>query len=219
VVAFAGALFATAACAGEGDTESSKDDGSNEPASSESNTTSSTERPVFDASFAPTDPSDAGPNAAPPSGGSASCVDDNDPGGSENLAKQLPPTDDCDNSFKTVKGVLDGAVDVDFYKLSGSDKFLCSLDTEFSSGTASTEICVYARCKNATANAVSGCKQGTEDSSVVGMKGCCAAGPGKATPSWDCSGITDNDSADFLIRIRQEAGSDKCLPYSFSYRF
>jgi hypothetical protein len=214
------ALGATAACASNGDAPGSPVEGEgNESSSSSSSgsTSSKDDRPTFDASFAPTD-QDA--NVDPtPDGGGDTCVDNDDPGSAENVAKQLPAMDDCDNNFKTVKGVLNGAVDVDFYKVSGTDKAGCNLDTEFSSNTSGAEICVYARCKNATANAVTGCAQGVEDTSVIGMKGCCAAAPGKATPEWDCDGITDNDSADFMIRIKPAPNTDKCLPYQFSYRF
>jgi hypothetical protein len=218
LLALGGALSTSAACAtsnGEADLSNGEGEGSGKGSSSSSG---STERPTFDASFAEADPADA--NVDPtPDGGGDTCVDNDDPGSSENVAKQLAGTDDCDNDFKTVKGVLNGAVDVDFYKMSGQDKAGCSLDTEFSSPTAGVELCVYARCKNATANAVTGCTNGVEDTSVVGMKGCCAAAPNKATPEWDCSGLLDNDSADFMIRIRQAAGGDKCLPYTFSYRY
>lgn len=222
VIALGGALFGAAACASNGDAAGSEVGGEKENASSSSSSSGSTssssgDRPTFDASFAPEE-QDANVDPTPVGGGDT-CVDNDDPGSAENVAKQLPPMDDCDNNLKTVKGVLNGAVDVDFYKVSGADKFGCSLDTEFSAATSGAEICVYARCKNATANAVTGCAAGVEDTSVIGMKGCCAATPGKATPEWDCSGVTDNDSADFMIRIKQAAGGDKCLPYTFSYRF
>jgi hypothetical protein len=221
VIALGGALFVTA-CASDGEGEGgSSSGGAPEESSSSSGSTSSstsTNRPAFDASIPPAEEQDA--NVDPtPQGGGDTCVDSDDPGSSETNAKQLAKTDDCDNGFKTVKGVLNGPVDVDFYKMSADDKFGCSLATEFSSPTAGAEICVYARCKNATENAVTGCAQGVEDTSIIGMKGCCAAAPSKATPEWDCSGITDNDSADFIIRVKQVAGSNKCLPYTFAYRF
>ena len=219
LLALGSALFASAACAtSNGDADLGPTEREDDEESSSSSSSGGTNRPTFEASIDPSEQPDA--NVDPtPEGGGDTCVDNDDPGGAENVAKALPNTDDCDDNFKTVKGVLNGAVDVDFYKMSGQDKAGCNVETEFGTSTAGAEICVYARCKNATANAVSGCTHGTLDTSVVGMKGCCAAGPNKATPEWDCSGITDNDSADFMIRIRQAAGSDKCLPYTFSYRF
>ncbi|MBX3258397.1 MAG: hypothetical protein KIS78_00910 [Labilithrix sp.] len=174
------------------------------------------DKPPFEPEFDPPAP-DEDEDPTPPDGDQ--CIDNDDPGASENVAKVLPDTDDCDNSYKTVKGVAKGAVDVDFYKLSATDKFGCSLDTDFEGKTAGTELCVYARCKNATSNAVTGCAQGVfMPPNDIGMRGCCAAAPGRAVPQWDCDGFTDNDSADFFIRVRQING-DKCLPYEFSYRY
>ena len=146
------------------------------------------------------------------------CIDNDDPGSAENVAKALPATDDCDNDYKTLDGVMKGAVDVDFYKLSATDKLGCLIDADFEGQTAGTELCVYARCKNSTIDAVTGCDQGVMSTSEIGMKGCCAAAPGRAVPKWDCEGFTDNDSADFFFRVRQING-DKCLPYKLRYRF
>lgn len=187
--------------------------------------------PKFEATI---DPSDSGggdddddeddEDPAPPGGGDQ-CIDNGDPGGSENVATKLPDTTDCDNEYKTITGVMKGAVDVDFYSLSAKDEgvsishpFGCSLDTDFEGETAGTELCVFLRCKNSTVNPVSGCAHGTLSTSDIGMKGCCTAAPGRAVPKWDCSGITDDDSADIFIRVRQ-IGGDKCLPYKVKYRF
>jgi hypothetical protein len=178
--------------------------------------------PPFDASFEPTDRNYDDPDAAPPN--SAACIDDGDPGGVESLAKGLADTNDCEDEYKTVSGVAKGAVDVDFYKLSAKDEGPsfshptgCSLDTDFQAETAGTELCVFMRCKNSV-DAVTGCDQGTPATSALGMKGCCVAGPGRALPTWDCPGVTDNDSVDIFLRVRQLKG-DKCLPYKFRYRF
>lgn len=214
-----GALWSTA-CATSVESEGG-DEGASSSSSSggaEGQSGSGGSRPAFDASFDPVE-DDGSTGSTTDAGEPTTCADDDDPGSSENTARQLPATDDCDNNMKTVKGVLNGAVDVDFYKLSGTDKFGCGLDTEFSTSTQGVELCVYARCKNATPNAVSGCASGTLDStSIPGMKGCCATA-GKATPRWDCSGITDNDSADFVLRVKRAAGGDACRSYSFAYRF
>lgn len=173
--------------------------------------------PDFEADF---DPPDAGDepdgDTTPPDGDQ--CIDKDDPGSSENVAKKLPETDDCDNNYKTVSGVANGAVDVDWYSLSALDKGGCSIDADFEGQTAGTELCVYVRCKNATANPVSGCAAGVAATSDIGMKGCCAAAPARALPKWDCDGFTDDDSADFFIRVKQ-INADKCLPYKFRYRF
>jgi hypothetical protein len=176
-----------------------------------------TPAPEFEADFEDTD--DAGTNngdPTPPDGDQ--CIDKDDPGSAENVAKVLSPIDDCDENYKSVSGVANGEVDVDFYKLSASDKTGCLVQADFEGQTAGTELCVYARCKNSTIDAVTGCEQGVENTSGIGMKGCCAAAPGRAVPKWDCSGITDDDSADFFFRVKQING-DKCLPYKLRYRF
>lgn len=188
------------------------------------------DRPNFDPQFQ--NSADGGsstndPTTDPtPPGGQTSCIDKDDPGSAENLAKKLPDTDDCDNDYKEVSGVANGGVDVDMYSLQATDKGIstshplgCSLDTDFQAETAGTEMCVFARCRNATDNAVTGCAEGTETTNAIGMKGCCAAAPGRAVPKWDCSGITDNDSADFFISVKQANNGEKCLPYKFKYRF
>jgi hypothetical protein len=181
--------------------------------------------PKFEATIDPPDAGGGDDDKDPTPGGGDPCIDNGDPGGSENVATKLPETTDCDNDYKTITGVMKGAVDVDFYSLSAKDEgvstshpFGCSLDTDFEGETAGTELCVFLRCKNSTMNPVTGCAQGTLSTSDIGMKGCCAAAPGKAVPEWDCSGITDNDSADIFIRVRQ-IGGDKCLPYKVKYRF
>jgi hypothetical protein len=177
-----------------------------------------TPRPEFEAGFEGTPDAGPGTGGDPTPPNSDQCLDPNDPGGSENVAKQLPETDDCDNAFKTVNGVANGSVDVDVYKLSGTDKTFCNVDADFNSSTAGLELCVYARCKNSTANAVTGCSAGTAKTNSNGLKGCCATTPGKAIPTWDCSGITDDDSADFVISVKQVNG-EKCLPYKLQYHF
>ncbi len=197
------------------------EDPSASPTSSGGNTKPKNEsdRPEFEAGFDPST-NDAGPGTGgdPTPPNSDQCLDPDDPGGSETLAKALPNTDDCDNAFKTVNGVANGTVDLDFYKLSGQDKSFCNVDADFESPTPGLELCVYAKCKNSTANAVTGCAAGTPKTNATGMKGCCAGTPGKAIPEWDCSGLTDDDSADFFISVKQTAG-DKCLPYKLQYHF
>ena len=159
--------------------------------------------------------SDAG--GPPSSPDAAPCVEQNDPGGSENVATVLPPTDDCDNDLKTVNGIMQSVTDVDMYKLSGTDKTFCLFNTEFESKTEGTELCVFLRCKDSTVDAVTGCAQGTEATSDIGLKGCCTSGPGHAIPSWSCAAFLD-DSADILLRVKAD-GAAQCLPYQFTYRF
>lgn len=224
LVVLGGGMWSTACTSN--DTEGDGGGGTFSPSSSSSSSGSSgratgrenEDRPAFDASFS----QEQDANVDPTPDGGDTCVDNDDPGSAENVAKQLGETSDCSSAgTKTVKGVMSGAVDVDFYKLSMKDElgFTCQVDPDIGSPTSGLELCVYARCKNSTQDAVTGCKQGVENTNTIGMKGCCATTPGKAIPKWDCAGITDDDSADFVVRVKQAAGGDKCLPYTFTYTF
>lgn len=170
-------------------------------------------RPDFEAGF-PTE--DAGPDDPTPDGGDT-CVDNGDPGSAENTAKLLPDTDDAQDNPITVKGVLNGPVDVDFYKLGMTDKFGHSIGADLQTQTSGVEFCVFVKCKGGGATAVNGCNGGVVKTSEIGTKGCCATGPSQATPDWDCTGISDDDSADFFIRVKQT--QDKCTAYTWSYAF
>src|SRR5690606_18389046 len=64
----------------------------------------------------PRDPDDP----APPN--DDQCIDKHDSGPNLSRATQLPPTDDCDDAMKPITGVMKGAVDVDYFKLSASDR-------------------------------------------------------------------------------------------------
>jgi hypothetical protein len=208
------ALVGCATSNGEAEDPASEPAATDSP-SKEKKTTDKAAPPDFEPKFEPAPDGGSG-DPTPPD--ADQCIDNDDPGSAENVAKALPDTDDCDNSYKEATGTMKGAVDVDYFKLSTADKFGCSVDADFEGQTAGTELCVFARCKNSTVDAVTGCAQGVAATSDIGMKGCCAAAPGKAIPNWDCSGITDDDSADFFLRVKQING-DKCLPYKVRYRY
>ena len=168
--------------------------------------------PSFTPTF-PTDPLKVGPPPPP----AAACLDKTDAGGSETLATTLPATDDCDNADKTVTGVMNGPVDVDFYKFAVKDRFGCSFGPHFEAKTAGTQMCVFVSCSSGPAT-IASCADGAATTSETGLKGCCATGPANVTPNWDCPGFTDNDSAEVFVRVKQTAGK-ACLPYAWSYRF
>ena len=188
-----------------------------------------TKAPAFQASFAqdggaPASGNDDATKDPTPAGGANQCIDNDDAGGSETAAEKLPDTDDCDTNYKDVSGVANGGVDQDWYTLAATDKGIslshplgCDINADFQDETAGTELCVYMRCKNSTADAVTGCDQGTPATSDDGMPGCCSAAPGRAVPTWNCSGL--NDSMNFFIRVRQIDNGEQCLPYKLSYKF
>ena len=169
--------------------------------------------PKFEPKFDDKTP-DPSKDPAPPDGDQ--CTDADDPGGAENTATTLAATDDCNDTVMEVTGKMKGAADVDMYKLSVKDRSCGIFEASFEDETAGTELCVFARCQNSTQDAFGGCKAGTEAVSDIGVKGCCAAAPGKAIPKIDCDGF--NDSVDYSIRVRQPAGN-QCLPYKFKYSF
>ncbi len=181
-------------------------------------------RPAFEAGFAD-DGGTTGDGGTTNEGGTTTCQDPGDPGGNAGGARSLPATDDCDNDFKTVNGVLSTPVDIDVYKVSATDKGPippCLLDTSFSMKTAGVELCVFVHCTNDAAQKtnVTGCNAGTKATDPVSTwEGCCAVGPADPTPSWDCAGIPDDDSADFLMQVKATATTKECQGYSFSYRY
>lgn len=171
-------------------------------------------RPDFEAGF-PTDDAgvpDASRDAAPD--GRGTCIDKDDPGSGEGTATALPDTTDGQQGAITVTGVLSGPVDVDFFKLSMADATGSFINANILSPTSGIEICAFVKCKTGTTT-VSACTNGTAiKTSDLGTKGCCAAAPGNASPEWDRPGVFDDDSAEFVVRVRQTR--DKCTPYAWS---
>lgn len=199
-------------CAG-GDEESGAADPGTSPTSATSTSKPEpTTRPDFEAGFVEPDASIDDPT---PDGGDT-CVDKNDVGGNEALAKALPDTNDAQNTPISVSSVLNGAVDSDFFKLSMTDGAGRTIDTDFQIKTSGVEMCVYPRCKNG-ATTLDTCNGGVLKTGATGTKGCCVTGPGAANPDWDCGGISDNDSADFFVSFKQT--QNKCTNYSWSYVF
>ncbi|MDB4933557.1 MAG: hypothetical protein JWP87_529 [Labilithrix sp.] len=196
------------------------DAGENEPEPATSGTATSKPdpgtRPDFEAGFPDEPDSGTGTGGDPtPPGGGDTCVDNGDPGGAENVAKMLPNTDDAQNTAISVSGVVNGAVDVDFYKLHVEDKSFHLLQPDLEATSSGVEMCVFVRCDTTGASGVTCSAPAVAKKSDLGTDGCCATGPAKVTPGWDCNSTTD--SATLFIRIKQTV--DKCEPYSFSYAF
>jgi len=169
------------------------------------------QRPAFEAGF-----EDAGEPDPTPDGGDV-CIDTPDQGSTETTATALPDTDDSQNSPITVNGVLSSAVDVDYFKISMTDKSFHFVEPELQILTSGVEMCVFVKCK-AGETTVSACAGGAvKKNSDIGTQGCCVTGPAAPTPTWDCPGLSDNDSADFFVRVKQTA--PKCQAYSWTYRF
>jgi hypothetical protein len=203
-----------AGCAADG-TDSKGDDAvhgtptAKSPSSPSSSEDPPADHPDFDASF----PGDPPPATPPPSGDE--CIDKDDVGSSENVAKKLATIDDHDSSGGHITGVMNGPVDVDFYKFEGDDTWTGTVDPTVSSGTTGLEVCMFVACMNGPVD-FKGCSGGTMKNSDIGNPGCCVATPGTTTLDYNCVGTT-SESANVFIRVKQVA--DKCLPYSLDYHF
>jgi hypothetical protein len=176
-----------------------------------------TTRPDFEAGFPDMEgggAGDGGSSVDPTPPGGDTCVDNADPGGSENAAKALPDTSDSQNTAISVSGVLNGPVDVDFYRLNVADTFGHLLQPDIQATAAGIEMCVFVKCPSGASN-VTCSAPAVAKKSDIGIDGCCGTGPSSVTPGWNCGGT--NDSAQLFIKISQTA--DKCLPYTFSYAF
>ena len=169
------------------------------------------DHPDFEAGF----PEEDAGNTDPTPDGGDTCVDNNDQGSSENTAKVLPDTNDAQNDPITVSGVLNGPVDVDFFKLNVSDGLGHLLQPATSIKTSGVEMCVFVKCPSGSSSNVTCKGGGVAKKSDIGTDGCCATGPSAATPDWNCGGT--NDSATLFFRVKQTA--NKCTPYSLTYAF
>ncbi len=151
------------------------------------------------------------------------CLDNDDPGADEAAAMSLPEIDDCDKSGKgygqnaPLKGVLEGASDVDVYKFHGKDANGCVVNPTVQSPTAGVETCLFVKCSTGTTN-FKKCVSGTEKTSAGGNPGCCIAAPGIAQVDFSCGGLTQLDtSSDVFVQVKQT--DDLCTPYQLAYHF
>ena len=153
---------------------------------------------------------------APPDSGTTSppaCVDSDDASGNELSGKSFSTTDGIDTAT-TVRGIMNGASDVDWYRGTVTDTSFALLQPNIQNATSGTQLCAFVKCAGATSVT---CSTGSAATSETGESGCCISGVGALTPKWNCTG-TLNDSAMVSFRVKN-AGSNACLPYSFSYVF
>lgn len=197
-------------CAGGDEEGGGVDPGPSPTSATSTSKPEPTTRPDFEAGFVEPDASIDDPT---PDGGDT-CVDKNDVGGNEALAKALPDTNDGVDTPSTVQSVLNGAVDVDYYKLKMSDVSSGVTNADIQNKTAGVELCAFVKCASGTTT-INGCTGGVVTSGPIGMKGCCTTGISTASPDWNCPGI--NDSVEIYFRVKQTAAT--CKNYSFSYVF
>lgn len=154
---------------------------------------------------------------APPDSGTPpppACVDSDDASGSELSGKPSSTTDGIDTAT-TVHGIMNGASDVDWYRVSVSDTSFALLQPNIQSATSGTQLCAFVKCGGGSTTV--SCSAGSAATSELGEAGCCVNGAGALKPSWNCAG-TLNDSATVSLRVKN-TGANACLPYSFSYVF
>lgn len=171
-------------------------------------------RPEFEASFPGDDggtDQDSGPDGSGPP-----CNDPNDVGGSEPSAKDLGTISDTDSDGSSFTGVVKGAVDVDFYKFTGTDGYGAVVDPTLTSASSGVEMCMYVACLAGTGVDLKSCTGGAKATSGIGNPGCCFTAPGATTLDYDCAGST-SESATVFIRVKQTG--NLCLPYTASYHF
>ena len=200
-------------CATNGDP--AQEDPAVSPTSTSTSKADAAPRPDFEAGFPEPDASDVDATTSDASDASTACVDNGDPGGAENVAKALPDTNDGVDTTSTVKGTLNGSVDVDFYRLKVGDGFPALLQPDLQLATSGVEMCVFVKCDTVGSSNVTCSSPSAAKKSDLLTDGCCVTAPSSVSPGWDCSGT--NDSAELFIRIKQTANA--CLPYSFSYVF
>jgi hypothetical protein len=176
------------------------------------------------------DPSDngdpSGSGDPPPSGGGQPdggsstpppapvCSDPDDASGTELYGKYFRTNDGIDTATQ-VKGVLNGAADVDYYRGYVDDGSFALLQPNITNSTNNTELCVFVKCLGTSTTTVT-CGTGSAATNESGTKGCCVSGAGALKPTWDCSGTLDETAA---VSFRVKNKGNACLPYSFSYVF
>jgi len=135
-----------------------------------------------------------------------------EPNDTEATAKHLGTISDCDlGKFVTVSDKLDGADDIDFFSLFGTDNAGCVVDPTAST-TSQARLCMFADCPNLALT----CSQGTAETSPGGRQGCCVSGGGTVKLSIDCKGVSDD--ATLYLRIDQGAAG-QCTSYSIDYHY
>lgn len=141
-----------------------------------------------------------------------------EPNDTESEAQDLGTINDKDSNGESISGVIAGAGDVDWFKYSGEDDFLYSVDPtrEFLSNGFDLRICKFIQCTENAVPEFGDCPGATTaETSPGGRPGCC--GTSGFTLDFDCSGTT-NDSATVYIRVDSSAG-EECAPYTVNYHF
>ena len=185
------------ASSGDGTGGTGSDPGGNDPPSSD-----------------PT-PSGTPDGGAPSPTPAPACSDPSDALGTEASGRPFSTSDGIDTAT-TVKGVLNGAGDVDYYTGTVTDASFALLQPNVVNNTNGAQLCAFVKCGGGGATTVTCSAGSTATTNENGNKGCCVSGPAVLSPSWDCSGTLD-ETATVSFRVKNTGNA--CLPYSFSYVF
>lgn len=120
-------------------------------------------------------------------------------------------------SIKAIAGTV-GPGDADHYVFHGKDTFGIGhvVDPAAKTQQSGFRLCVFTACPGNETTKFS-CSSGTQVKSPGGLDGCCAQAPGEARSDHDCKGsITDDDSADVIIRVDQ---ATMCVDYLVDFHF
>lgn len=116
-----------------------------------------------------------------------------------------------------LKGTLQGAADVDFFKFHGKDARLCVTNAFAKINTPGVRLCMLAVCDEGLAQLKSCGKGAYKGSAMMGMgSGCCRDTVGDIKMDFDCKG-TRNESATMYLRLSQK--ENRCIQYDVEYHF
>lgn len=167
------------------------------------------------------DPSTTGVDTTDTSTSTTGNVECMDPGPEPNeVEDDAVEFDDqgCQDPPGMFAGVLNGDVDVDWFRYRGVDGQGCGFNNPFVSHTLTASdtvrLCVFAECDQGDPQFQ--CPMGSQNSdSPDGRPGCC--GSGDLTFQWNCQG-SQLETADFYVRLDQ-APANSCVDYSVTYSF
>ncbi len=164
-----------------------------------------------------TGPMTTGSSGPDTTGGMGGCVDPGpEPNEMADAAVDLGEQT-CMDDPKMLSGVLDGAMDVDWFTYHGAWIDACGqIDpTVMNTLTASdmVRLCVFADCDNS--NAAIMCNNAMMAMGPNGAPGCCAMG--SVSYVMNCQ-MNPNESAQIYVRLDQ-APADSCVDYSIEYSF
>ena len=141
------------------------------------------------------------------------------PDESEDLPTPLDDITDDDDEFHQIKGVLSGALDVDWYRYHGADTVLHVSEPtiELVSMSAGLRVCQFLECDSGgVALTKLTCPDGTKFAISGDLRPGCCHTTGFTISDFDCDG--NDESLQAYIRI-DKPDLDECVDYEFKLHF